>query len=226
MMPGKQLMPRFIVAILLVCPVFILGCANPPPKPEPGLHVVEYDKDGYIQAAPDVNWSRYTQVQVEKASVEFREHWARDLKRRDGTVITERDEARIKSDMSGLLSKVFSRELLNEGSWVLTEDVDANVLRFTPRIVDLDIYAPDRVRDYIGGALADSKGRMTLELDIYDSMTGRLIATTRQRQEDPYDGCLESANSTSNHVAFRLMMDRWATWFFEMFDLIRADTTQ
>jgi hypothetical protein len=190
------------------------------------LEVVEYDNDGYIQAAPDVNWSRYTHFQLEEASVEFREHWARDLERRGGTVIRERDEARIKSDMSGLLSKVFSRELLNEGNWVLTEDVDANVLRFTPRIVDLDIYAPDRVRDYIGGALADSKGRMTLELDIHDSMTGRLIATTRQRQEDPYDGYMERANSASNHVAFRLMMDRWASWFFEMFEVVRADITQ
>ena len=222
MVSRKQLRPWFIVAILFVCPVFILGCANPPPKPEPGLEVVEYDNDGYIQAAPDVNWSRYTHFQLEEASVEFREHWARDLERRNGTVIREKDEKRIKSDMSDLFSKVFSRELLNEGNWVLTEDVGADVLRFTPRIVDLDIYAPDRVRDYIGGALADSKGRMTLELDIHDSMTGRLIATTRQRREDPYDGYMESANSASNHVAFRLMLQRWSGWLNDWLNASRT----
>lgn len=208
--PGYQI----VIAILLVCPVFILGCANPPPKPVNGLEVVEYDNDGYIQAAPGIDWSRYKHFQLEKAAVEFRENWARDLKRRDGTIIRESDAERIKSEVSKSFNKVFSRELSGAG-WGMTEDDGVDVLRFTPRIVDLDIYAPDRVRDYIGGALADSKGRVTIEMDIHDSTTDRLIATTRQHQEDPYDGYMERANSVTNHNAFRLMLQRWSGWLLD-----------
>ena len=94
---------------------------------------------------------------------------------------------------------------------------------FKPRIVDLDVYAPDRVRNYIGESLADSKGRMQVELDIHDSVSGRLLATSWQRREDPYEGRMERANSVTNRQAFRLMLQRWTDWLFEGLELTGAE---
>jgi hypothetical protein len=47
------------------------------------------------------------------------------------------------------------------------------------------------VRDYIGYPLTDSQGNMTLKLEIYDLLNGKLLATARQYQEDTYKGYIE-----------------------------------
>lgn len=188
--------------------------ANPDPgeSQDTGLDIIEQSRDSEILVAPGIDWTIYSKVQLERATVEFRKNWIRDLKRRDGITVRERDEERIKSDLANLLDETLTKELFLKEDFTMTDESGADVMRVTPRVVDLDIYAPDRVRDYIGGALADSKGRMTLELEIHDSVSGELLATSSQYQEDPYKGYMEEANSSSNRRAFRLMLMRWSTW--------------
>jgi hypothetical protein len=89
------------------------------------------------------------------------------------------------------------------GSYIMTGESGADVLHFTPRIVDLDIYAPDRARNYIGGALTDSQGRMTIELEIRDSVSGSLLVTTRHHERDDYKGYMEWTTSVTNRRSAR-----------------------
>ena len=203
---------RFILLVLLASSLSVAADTEPRESQDTGLDIIEQDRYGEILVAPGVDWSIYTNVQLERATVEFRENWARDLKRSDGTIIRERDEERIKSDLADLLDEILTKELFLKEDFTMTDGSGKDVMRVTPRITDLDIYAPDRVRNYIGGALADSKGRMTVELDIYDSISGELLATSWQYQEDPYKGYMEEANSPNNRRAFRLMTLRWVSW--------------
>jgi len=96
-------------------------------------------------------------------------------------------------------------------------------MRITPRITNLNIYAPDRMRDHIGSSFADSKGNMTLELEIYDSVSGTLLARMVDSQEDRQKGYMEWATSGTNRRAARFMFIRWADKLREW--LINARTS-
>jgi hypothetical protein len=154
---------------------------------------------------------------LETATVEFRDKWVEDQRRRHDNVIREDDQERIKTGASDLFRDVMLRKLAGEGYTVVTES-GAGVMVFKPRIVDLDVHAPDRVRNHIGFALADSKGYMTVELDIRDAASGELLATSTRFMSDPEQGYLERANTVTNRQAFRIMLMRWSDWLFEGLD--------
>jgi len=186
------------------------------------LVIVEQGRRGEVLAAPDVDWNTYSRVQLDRATVEFRKNWARDQRQRSGITIREADEQRIKNDMADLFDKVFTQELTTDGIYTMADEGGAEVMHITPHIVDLDIVAPDRVRNYIGSAFTDSQGRMTLELEIRDSVSGSLLATTRHREEDPYKGYMEWTTSPTNRQAARLMLERWASGLQEWFEYARS----
>ena len=163
----------------------------------------------YMDTGTD--WSSFTRVQLEKATVEFRKHWVRDQKYRSHNRPTEKNLNRIKSDLSELLDEVFRQELTANDAFVMSENGGENVMRITPRIVELDIIAPDRMRDYIGYSITDSKGRMTLELEIHDALSGKLLARMIDTREDPQHGYWERTTSIDNKRAARFILIRWST---------------
>lgn len=205
--------------------LLLAACAAPVPEPDPGFEVVAYDRHSEFQVATGTDLSAYSKVRLEPATVEFRDNWVEDQRRDYDNIIRENDQERIKTGMSDLVADVLTRELSGQGYTVVTES-GADVMLFKPRIVDLDVYAPDRVKDYIGVSLADSKGRMTIELDIHDSESSRLLATSRQSRDDPQDGRLERANTVTNRNAARLMLMRWTDWLFESLDHAGAQSAR
>ena len=171
----------------------------------------------YMDTGTD--WSSFTKVQLEKATVEFRKHWVRDQKYRSHNRPTEKNLNRIKSDLSELLDEVFRQELTANDAFVMSETGGENALHITPRIVNLDIIAPDRMRDYIGYTLTDSKGHMTLELEIHDSVSGKLLARMTDTREDRQKGYFEWTTSGDNRRAARFILMRWSSdlreWLIE-----------
>mgnify|MGYP001826982177 FL=1 len=204
----------------------ITACAAQAPAPDPGFEVIYYDRHSEFQVASGVDWISYGKVLLEKASVEFRDNWVRDQKRLYDKKIRETDEERIKTSASELLAKVLTRELPGDGGYEITDKAGAGVMRWTPRIIKLDIIAPDRVSDTISDSLVDSQGSMTIELEIHDSVSGKLLAKVSQYQSDPYKGYMERTTSATNALAFRLMMLRWTDWLFEQLDSVRVEASR
>lgn len=215
-------MVRYIVTVLFVLSVSALADSDQAEVPESGLDIFEQSRHSEIRVAADVDWASYSKIQLESATIEFRKWWARDLRQRSGITIRERDEQRIKTDLADLLDEVLTRELSSKAGYVFTDESGTDVMRVKPRVVDLNIVAPDRVRTGIGHALTDSQGNMTLELEIYDSVNGELLATTRQYQEDPIKGYLEWTTSVTNKRAARLMLLRWTRWLRDWLDEART----
>lgn len=213
---------RFVLCTLLVLSLTVQADTDPVETADPGLDIVEKSRHSEIRAATDVDWASYSKIQLERATVEFRKNWVRDQRNRSGIIIKEKDEERIKSDLADLLDKVLTRELSSKSGYVFTDESDEDVMRLEPRVVDLDVIAPDRVRDNIGYALVDSQGNMTLELDFYDSISGELLATTMQHREDPIKGYMEWTTSVTNKQAARLMLERWTTWLRKWLDETRG----
>lgn len=175
-----------------------------------GLKLVKKTIHGELLVNTSVDWNRFTEIQLERATVEFRKHWARDQKNRSGNRPTEKNMGRIKSDLSELLDEVFRDELPKNNAFTMSDKSGENVMRITPGITNLDIYAPDRMRNHIGSSFADSKGSMTLEIEIHDSVNGTLLARMIDSRSDPQKNYLEWATTGTNLRAARFMFIRWA----------------
>ena len=83
-------------------------------------------------------------------------------------------------------------------------------MRISPQIVDLDVYAPSTKNPYVERDFTTQAGRMTLQLEIYDSVTGKLLGTASNRQEARHRGSMQWTTSVSNSADARRMLKRWA----------------
>ncbi len=188
---------------------------DPPESPDSVLDIIEQNRHGEILVVPGVDWSQYPRVQLEVTKVEFRDRWIHDQRLRSGNIIRERDEKRIKSEMADLVTEVLGRQLSDKGGYEITDENADDVTRMEIRVVHLDIVAPDRVRDHIGSSFTDSQLSMKLELDVHDSLSGELLATTWQYEEDPYKGYMEWTTSGTNRRAAILLLERWSSWLIK-----------
>lgn len=166
---------------------------------------------GKWQMNTDVDWSRYDKIQLDQATVAFRKHWVRDQRNRSGNRPTQKDIERVKTDLSNQLNEVFTLELTKNDAYIMTDAGGEDVLRITPKIVDLDVYAPDKMRNHIGYSMTDSQGNMTLELEIHDSQSGVLLASVRQYGEDRRNGWFEWTTYATNKRAAGLILGRWGS---------------
>jgi len=207
----KILFYSFLI-ILATTPLscVLMAESSAPDKSTYDLDLVKKTQHGEVYIDAKVDWSRFTGIQLDKATVEFRKYWARDQRNRNGNQPTKENMGRIKSDLSELLDEVFREELPKNDAFTMSDTSGENVMRVTPKITNLNIYAPDRMRDYIGSSYADSKGSMTLELEIYDSVNGTLLARMVDSREDPQKGYMEWTTSVTNRRAARFMFIRWA----------------
>jgi hypothetical protein len=97
-----------------------------------------------------------------------------------------------------------------------------NVLMIKPSIVDLNIAAPDTMRPYSSRQYTESSGEMTLKLELYDSVTGDLLATASDRKESIYRGYLQWTTGVSNRADSHRMLQQWAKSLRKRLDTARS----
>ena len=222
---NKTLMNSLLILGIVATPVTILAESEPPQISLEGLELVEKDRRGELYADPDIDWSVYDKIQLDKATVAFRKRWQRDQNRNRPMKVKDSDIEKIKTDLSELFNEVFTEELTVNGGYEIVDEVADNVMRITPRIVDLDVYAPDTPTVGIDRQFTDSAGKMTLKLEIYDSVTGDLIVTASDRRESPRRGYMQWTTSVSNNADARRMLQHWATGLRERLDEARSTNT-
>jgi len=227
-------MYRILALVSMLAALAIAGavCAQDPdqdPAQDPNsaasyedLQLVDQDRRGEIYADPRVDWSVYTEILLDPATVAFRKNWERDQNRDQPFKIQASDMERIKTELAELFGEVFTKELTENGGYVMATEAKENVLRITPAIIDLDVYAPDSRSDpSITVSYTRQAGRMTLKLELYDSVTGALIATARDRREAPYRNYMQWTNSVTNRRDAKLMLERWAKELRQRLDQAR-----
>jgi len=220
----NKILISMILAACIVSPP-ILAESEPPQVSLDGLKLVEKDSRGEIYADPDVDWSVYTDIQLDKATVAFRKNWQRDQNRSPNNFkVKASDMERIKSELSELFNEVFIKELTGNGDYQMAAESGDNVLRIAPQIVDLDVYAPDTPQPGMQRSYTREAGRMTLKLELYDSVTGDLLATGSDRRTAPDRGYMQWTTSVSNRREARLMLERWAKDLHKRLDEARGSS--
>jgi len=199
---------------------------EPPPEVSlDGLELVDKTRHREFYRAPAVDWSVYEEVLIDEASVTFRKNWLRDQNRYQTNRIRSEDMERIQSDMARMFNKALSDELTANGGYRLAEAPGENVLRITPHIVDLDVYAPDpRSAPGIQRSYTETAGRMSLELNLLDSQTGKPVAVFNDQREAPRRGYIQWANTVSNNQEFRIMLKAWARDLREGLEEVRKQS--
>ena len=189
--------------------------AEEPPQTTPeGLNLVTSTKHRLVYLADDVDFSVYDKVIIVDSAVAFAKNWQRDYNRdqRDlSRKIQDKDVTRIKEQLAVEFKKVFTETMTESGIEVVSEPV-AGALILRPAIINLQVSAPDvgsssRSRTYTANA-----GSMTLYLEIYDSVSGALLANVMDAQSaDRSSPSMSYASSTSNIMSADRMLKRWAT---------------
>ena len=221
---------KIIFAVLAV--VFALATISPamakkslPAVNDEGMELVKDSKLATVYADPGADLSIYNRIWLQDATVAFKKNWQRDQNRSHRFKVRTEDMDRIQEDVATLFREVFTKELL-DGGYAMTEEIGDDVLLVKPAIVDLDVIAPDIQRtpgrEY---GFSESAGEMTLNLELFDSLTGDKIVKATDRQRDFRRGYLEWRTSVSNRSDARRMMTSWAKALRSTLDEARSATT-
>ena len=132
---------------------------------------------------------------------------------------------KIQNDVTTLFREVFTKELL-DGGYTLTEEAGTDVLLVKPAIVDLDVVAPDIQRSSFNRSYSDRSGELTLNIELFDSLTNDKIARATDRKRDYNQGYAEWRSSVNNAAFARRMMTSWARTLVSALDEARAATTR
>jgi hypothetical protein len=174
-----------------------------------------------VYVRPGVDFSVYNRVAILECPVAFRKDWQKDQQRAGKRVKTE-DMEEIKTGLSAEFRKIFSEELQAKGGYQVVETGGEDVLLLRPAIIDLDVTAPDTMTSGRSYTLAQSAGGMTLYLELYDSVTGQLLAKAIDRRTDPGMGGIQWSNGVTNRAEADRILRRWAKALRERLDEVHG----
>ena len=178
-----------------------------------GLHLVPGTQLGLVYAEPEADLSVYSKLLLIDAQVAFKKNWDRDQRSRSASKLSTSSRVntkKIKQDLAEEFEAVFTEALNSGGYEVVTEAAD-DVLLVRPAIVDLDINGPQTHGSGRSNTYTRSAGEMTLYIELFDSVTGDLIAKALDRKADTArQGFYTWTNSVTNKTAAKRILQGWA----------------
>ncbi|MBN1833380.1 MAG: DUF3313 family protein [Deltaproteobacteria bacterium] len=191
-----------------------------------GLTVTISTRHTEKQIKEGIDWSEYSKYQITPVEVNFRKNWKRDYNRNQMALsqrVTDKDMTRIRESMGKIVYEEFDSALQEKRGLTKVDQADSNTLLFKPRIINLDVYAPDVDTPYFSRSYVRQAGRATLFLEVYDAVSGEILSRWVDTREDPDRGYFDWANRITNAVQFRLIVRDWANRLVEGLDDLKAD---
>jgi len=177
-----------------------------------GLHRVPDTKLAIVYAEPGANLAPYKRVQLLDAYVAFKKNWERDQRSRSASNfrVSSKDVEKIKNTLAAEFQTVF-KEALEEAGYEVTDESGEDVMIVRPAIINLDVNAPDTLQAGRSNTYTASAGEMTLYIELYDSVTGDIIAKALDRRFDRANaGFYTWSNSVTNRAAAMRILKGWA----------------
>jgi len=179
----------------------------PEVSPE-GLKLLPKTKASAVYLRDGADFSVYDKVAILECPVAFRQNWQRDTNRDGLARVTDSDVTKIRTALSAEFQKVFSKELTAKGQTVVT-DGGTGVLILRPAIINLDIEVPNTTAPN-RYTFTDSAGQATLYLELYDGVSGELLARVVDAQVAGDWGSTRMRTRSSNKADADRMLTEWA----------------
>lgn len=211
-----------LVSVTAISPAW--AKKNLPAVNDEGMELVKNSDLATVYADPGADLGIYKRIWLEDATVAFRKNWQRDQNRGNSLKVKDRDMVRITEDVATLFREVFTKELL-DGGYEMAEEEGDDVLIVKPAIVDLDVHSPDIPSANRSETYSRSAGEMTLNLELFDSVTGDKIAKATDRKRDYDRGYMAWRTKVSNRADARRMMEPWAKALRSALDEAKSSTT-
>ena len=186
-----------------------------------GLTLIEDSNLALVYAEPGVDWGQYSKIYLETPFIAFKKDWQRSQNRYEPGKITVEDMSKIEIELSSLFTDVFATTL-EEGGYELVNELGEDVLLVKPAIINLDVVAPANNSPGITRTYSETAGEMTLYMELYDSLSGDLIAKALDRKEDRRTGYFEWQSRVTNRAAANRILKVWANVLKEGLDDARA----
>jgi hypothetical protein len=192
--------------------LFLAGCATTQPGPAEwdGLVRQPGTRLDAVFLKPDAEIPSYASILLAPAEVQFARNWdpnrgGRSLSRR----LDAGDIGAIKSDLATMLGDIF-REELTAGGYQVVSEPGPDTLLVIPAIIDLYITAPDTMSAGRSRTYTANSGRMTLVLEVRDSVTGETLARVVDGQSGRNIGTMTITNRATNTADARRAIRSWA----------------
>ena len=177
-----------------------------------GLHRVPDSKLAVVYAEPGATLTQYHRIKMLDAYVAFKKNWLRNQRSTSAQPLRVKssDMERIKNTLAAEFQKVFTKSLEDAG-YEITDESAEDVMIVRPAIINLDVSAPDTLSAGRTETYAASAGEMTLYIELYDSVSGDIIAKALDRRADRRNaGFYTWANSVTNKAAAERILRGWA----------------
>ena len=185
------------------------AASNKLPEVSPeGLKLVPKTKASAVYLRDGADFSGYDKVAILECPVAFRQNWQRDTNSDGSARVTDSDMTKIRDALSAEFQKVFSEQLAAKGQTVVTEG-GTGVLILRPAIINLDIEVPNTTAPN-AFTFTDSAGQATLYLELYDGVSGELLARIIDAQEADDAGGSRLRTRSSNKADADRMLNMWA----------------
>ena len=212
-MNASRFCPALFAVPLLACFAALGTSADdelPQTTPD-GLELLSGTKVRAAYAKPGATLEPYTKVALVDCYVAFHKDWERDYNR-DASFerrVDADDMEKIKSALAEEFRKVFTEEL-EEGGYEVVDDTGDDVLVVRPALYNLEVTAPDITTASRSHTYVTSAGSMTLYMELYDSVTGDIIAKVIDPQASDRGSFGFEANRVTNKAEADRILRKWA----------------
>lgn len=176
-----------------------------------GLVRVNNKRLDHVYLLPGADFSIYKRVRLSLVDIAFDREWELNRTRgRPSTRVSQTDMENIRRALADEFRRVFAEELGRSGYTLVDEDGE-DVLKVYALISHLYITGPvtntaSPTRTYVA-----NPGRMTLAVEMRDSVTGQLLGRAVDTQQGRQrTGRLQLATPTSNMADARAALREWA----------------
>jgi hypothetical protein len=212
-----------LAALLMLCTA-TASADGPVPGAAPtwdGLVLKPKSRVDAVYVQPGADIGVYTTVMLDPAQVSFAKNWDPN---RSAVGVSDRldadDVQAIRDGMAELFQEVFSEEL-GKGGYQLVDKPGHETLRVIPAIVDLYINAPERRTPGRVTTYTAEAGRMTLAVELRDSVTGDIIARAVDRYQPRQTGMFMMSSRNTNTAEARRAFREWASLLRKAMDEAR-----
>jgi len=214
---ATRLVANWVTAVLAGATVSLGGpgaaLAQKPPQEWDGLVRRDSSSLEHVYVLPNVKFKGYKRVRLYPVAVRMDKNWDPNSGRvaLQGT-ISSADIQRIREDLAKAFRDVFAENLSKAGYPLVDTDGD-DVLAVQAAMINVNISAPESssasgaTRAYVM-----DPGRITLVLELFDSVTGQTLARAVDTKQGPNSGTglVQWSNSVTNSTGARWVIGQWA----------------